>query len=79
MWYLFKKRKQLSPGAMAYSFEPNYTLPLQSPIGPSVAVRHLRATFQAPQVHVSIRVPTTGLGGLAAGQMILQPLVKNTG
>lgn len=76
MIYIFRKRKQPTPGAMAYSFEPNFTLPLQSPIGAGIAVRQLRAIFQQPQVRSYIAVPQSGYGGLVAGQMVLQSLMR---
>jgi hypothetical protein len=71
----WEKKKQLSPGAMAYAFE---TLALAefTPIGPSVASRHLFQTVQPPQLYVNnMVVNTTGLGGLYAGQYISQPLL----
>lgn len=76
MLYFFKKRPTQTPGVSNYSFEPNFTLPMQSPIGTGTAVRQLRAVFQAPQVFAPQLVLTSGLGGLQHGQMIFQPLIR---
>jgi hypothetical protein len=36
----------------------------------------LLRVYQAPQVYAPLRVPISGLGGVQAGQVILQPLTN---
>lgn len=70
------QRKRLpTPGAQNYAFE---TLALfeTTPIGPAVAQRKFFKVLQPQQIYFGgITVPITGLGGLAAGQYVMQPLV----
>jgi hypothetical protein len=68
-------RKQLpNPGAQNYAFE---TLALfeTTPIGAAVAQRRMFKVIQPPQLYIHGQaVTTSGLGGVYAGQMALQPL-----
>lgn len=68
------KKRLPSVGAGNFAWS-SYGLVELSPIGPSVAARNLYHTIAA-QTYVNAQaVNTTGVGGLAAGQYISQPLI----
>lgn len=68
-----------SPGTGNYAFE-SLALNELTPIGPSTNTAGFLKVVQPPQLYVAGRaVPTTGLGGLVAGQVILQPLINPQG
>lgn len=72
------KKRLPSPGALNYAYS---TLALYelNPIGPAVASRKLFRTVQPPQLYMNGQlVGTVGIGGLAAGQYISQPLLDPT-
>jgi hypothetical protein len=79
--YHWVQKKLPSPGAQNYAYE---TLGLVefTPIGYGVHVRTNWMITQPPQPYINGQaVPVTGLGGLSAGQLALQPLydpVTNT-
>lgn len=72
--YHWTRKRQPSPGAQSYAFE-SLGLVEFTPIGPSITIRRHLNVVQHPQTYINGRaVPTTGIGGLNAGQMALQPL-----
>jgi hypothetical protein len=73
--YRWTKKKLPTPGSGNYAFD---TLGLVefTPIGPSEFVRRELPGLQMPQVYITGQMlTTTGYGGLAAGQIINQPLL----
>jgi hypothetical protein len=69
-------RKRLpTPGIYNYAFS-SLQLYEQSPIGPAAAARKNWYITQPPQLYLNGQAVTTiGIGGLAAGQYISQPLL----
>lgn len=73
--YHWQKKRLPTPGAQNYAFE---TLGLTefTPIGAGVRNRNAFRVLQKPQLYVNGQAYlTSGLGGIAAGQMIFQPLL----
>lgn len=66
---------RFDPGAMAEAFEPLFGLPLVSFRGSGRVAGALRP-LQPPQVWFTQQQGIQGLGGLVAGQVILQPLIN---
>lgn len=63
-----------TPGAMEYGFASEYLV--QHPLlGPGIAARRTFRSYQGNQSYqAAMAVAQTGLGGLASGNVILQPL-----
>lgn len=73
--YHWQRKRLPTPGAQNYAFE---TLALAefSPVGWGVRARQFFNVLQPPQLYVNGQaLPITGLGGLIAGQVIMQPLI----
>ena len=71
----WEKKRLPTPGAQNYAFE---TLALYelTPIGPGVSQRKFFKVLQPPQNYIPAQaLTTTGLGGVAAGQVFFQPLL----
>lgn len=90
MLYWFKKTRQPQAGAMAYAFEPRFSLPYFPPSGPAIQIRADRRTVdpgylpggqgafnpvQPQQIYYTQQIGIQGLAGIAAGQTALQPLI----
>ncbi len=76
-FYHMQETRQATAGAMSYAFTPQRLLPPQ-PLVAGVPVRS-RAVLPPPPV-VAIRAGTQqGLGGIVAGQLVLQPLLVPPG
>lgn len=71
-FYHFQQTRQLTAGAMAYAFVPTRLLP-PVPMVAGNLFRGLAPLPPAPYVVQRAGV-TNGLGGIVAGQMVLQPL-----
>jgi hypothetical protein len=71
LYHHFRAR-EFHSGAMAYSFVPRFTLPVHSLIG-GFPVAELQLPG-APSI-ISAASVQNGLGGIVAGQMMLQPLL----
>lgn len=73
-FYHWARKRLPSPGVQNYAFE-SLGLPEFNPIGPSVAARSIIRTLAGPQQYLpASAIPIAGIGGLAAGQVILQAL-----
>lgn len=73
--YHWTKKRLPSPGAQNYAFE-TLALAQFTQIGAGVAQRHFFKVLQPPQLYIGGQaLPVTGLGGVSAGQMIMQPLI----
>lgn len=71
----WQKKRLPSPGTGNYAFE---TLALfeTTPIGPAVAQRQMFKVVQPPQLYIRAQaIPVSGIGGINAGQVVLQPLI----
>lgn len=75
--YTYRLGDRFDPGAMAEGFLPLTTLPALFFRGIGRVAGALRP-LQHPQVRFHQQSGIQGVGGLAAGQYILQPLVDNT-
>ena len=75
--YTYRLGDRFDPGAQAESFLPLTTLPslVYRGIGRIAGALNV---FQYPQVQFNLQAGIVGVGGVAAGQYILQPLVDNT-
>jgi hypothetical protein len=63
-----------TPGAMAYGFESEM-LAIRAMIGPAIGQRYQFRSLQGNPTFQAVALSTTtGLGGLAHGQNVLQPL-----
>lgn len=74
--YHWTRKRLPDPGAQNYAFE---TLGLVefTPIGPAIGADIVLMKTQPPAFYISnSMVVINGLGGLAAGQIILQPLIN---
>lgn len=72
--FTYVRKPGPSPGAQNYAFE-NLGLAEFSPIGPGIANRSRLPPFGPRPLFGQLAVPVSGIGGLSAGQMILQPLL----
>ena len=73
--YSWIKTEYANPGSENYAFVPNQTLPRHSIGGRgNLTVGQVNA-YQPIQPIILHAVPTSGYGGLAAGQFVQQPLV----
>lgn len=73
--YQWKRKRLPTPGAMNYAFE-SLGLVEFTPIGDGIGNRHQYQITQPPQVYINgIATWTDGLGGIIAGQAIMQPLI----
>jgi hypothetical protein len=70
-----RKKPALTPGAYDKAYE-NLSLAefTQAGCGAGVIARQFFGVTQPPQLYVGLGTSLTGYGGLAAGQMIMQPL-----
>lgn len=74
--YNYHEGDIFTPGAMNWVFEPTTELPLYAIWGK--AFTRIANTFnpiQPPQIYAQPHVVTSGMGGLQAGQLELQPLL----
>lgn len=79
--YRFRRNPEiLNRSALLKGFERPSTLPAMSVLqaGGGLPFRMQMEVFQPGQSTVFLQLQTAGLGGLAAGQLILQPLVDNS-
>ena len=72
--YHFVEGRVFTNGAMLYAFN-TWPLPPQDIIGPATVAGALMVN-QPAQIYQLQAVPIVGLGGLAAGQLVTQPLVN---
>ena len=72
--HMFEERLLPSPGALNYAYV-NLGLFEQTFIGAGIANRDFLHPLQPPQLYQLQAVSTAGIGGLSAGQMVLQPLI----
>ena len=72
--HMFEERRLPDPGTQNYAYV-NLGLFEQTFIGPGVANRDFLHPLQPPQLYQLQAVSTAGIGGLSAGQMVLQPLI----
>lgn len=75
--YVYRLGDRFDPGAQAEAFLPLTTLPALVFRGIGRVAGALNV-FQHPQVRFNYQTGIQGVGGLQAGQYILQPLVDNT-
>jgi len=74
--YDYHEGAVFSPGAENFVFEPNFELPIQGIWGKGfLRTPNTFNPLQNAQVWSNPNIVTNGLGGLEAGQMILQPLL----
>jgi hypothetical protein len=66
-------------GANAFVFQREFFDPVLLFRGPGRVPRGTLRVFQQPQVFINARTTERGIGGIVAGQMILQPLSNNGG
>ena len=73
-WWQYAYATQMpTPGAMAYGLVTNRMAP-RPWIGPAIGYAMQTRIFNPQDVQGMAAVTTTGLGGLAQGQMQMQPL-----
>lgn len=76
--YQYRLGDRLDPGAMAEIFEPLFSNPLYSFRGAGrIFTGSIRPLPNAPLVFVNGRQTLAGLGGIIAGQFIMQPLIDD--
>ena len=75
--YTYRLGDRFDPGAQAETFLPLTTLPALFFRGIGRLAGSLNV-FQHPQVRFNLQAGIQGVGGVSAGQYILQPLVDNT-
>jgi hypothetical protein len=76
--YSHKPTYYPTPGTGNYAFAPNMTLPALGIVGPGRATMAQMGIMQPVQAMSYPAIPTSGLGGLMAGQFVGQPLtVRN--
>ncbi len=67
----------LTPGTESLIYETPFNLPAFATLGAGRGIRKQLAVLQNQQQPVVHRVPTRGIGGTVAGQMVSQPLAHN--
>lgn len=74
--YNYHEGALFTPGAGNYVFEPNFELPLQTIWGFGfIRTPNTFNPLQPPQVISQAHVLSNGIGGLQAGELLLQPLI----
>lgn len=73
--HTFEQTRQPSPGAMSYAYT-NLGLAEFTPIGGGTANRQAFRPLQPPTMFSTLALKIQGLGGLAQGQVIGQPLAN---
>lgn len=72
-WFRMVKRRQPSPGAMAFAVA-DFRITHDSAIGGGRVPFAQRNVLQPPQVMQGLGLPVAGLGGVIQGQLVGQPL-----
>jgi hypothetical protein len=75
-FYTYTVPHPLTNGAEHLGFLPKFRTPAQPVVGTGIVYRTLR-TYQNPQVYVNLQSPTSGLGGIQAGQLFGAPLTDS--
>jgi hypothetical protein len=82
--YLFHEGDLFTPGTGNYVYDPTFELPMKTLWGGSTNQAFLRTpnvwkVLQPPQVFSQPTVKTSGIGGLVAGTVVMQPLESEEG